>query len=765
MRWSRHLQRLAHPGLDEQLLPAFEAARQEPPTDWAEWARLRLVVRLAAEAATPQLAEPLLDLACNDDWDIVLRQDAARAALRLAPHTAGPRLAQLASRFADAAYAAEVDLYDDLRGLLLSILWPDRLSLADVLPLLRHRHRRQYLGLYYRFQRTFPAKLPEADVPTVLEWAKRQQDHTGGPPPTAHVAADDEHAAELVPEEEPIGALDTELLEAIIDRALTGPRAAGRLGDVAELLLPRVKRGDHQPVPAALDLEDQNGEEPPACQTLRRQLAYQLIARTAERGGLNQQSLAAIVYSWSDRGGLRYPRVSPLLEGGTLRWANRDRLLDPFDFPWLYQKVTEAADSDVAQLAEALAQVAAALFSTSDPVSRNLASSDHSHPVWPLVAHWFQPPAPTGAPARPARRRPPPTPGRDIPSPEEAQQQLNQLLDQAVAGETDSFWRLAWNLQIDPSTRSGVVRFDDDLLDFPGTPVLGGDASDRLASAALRYVTTGNDHADGWLGTSTLDKRGWAGYLALTLLERRGLLSDLPAAGWKSWAGALVWFPVSDGGSGERQRKARLLSHAVGHAADALCRSVRTYVRGELHRGERATEIKFLDPGLHPLLAETWEDLLGELAEAIVHEAATTDATAAALAAADSPHPPAEIRLGSSAEAQQHALELWKTMLAALHGVRRERGAAIARRQLRSTPSTDDRRRRLAARSAWALLLSDAHSYWPEIHNIAANDSVLGREIALACASDGHGVPTGFGDHQLAGKHSAVARRVVTGAG
>ena len=70
---------------------------------------------------------------------------------------------------------------------------------------------------------------------------------------------------------------------------------------------------------------------------------------------------------------------------------------------------------------------------------------------------------------------------------------------------------------------------------FPGTEALGPNPVQSLITAAVRFLSNADDHAAEWLGTSRYDKRAWAGYLALALLERQGRLFEMPETAWRSW--------------------------------------------------------------------------------------------------------------------------------------------------------------------------------------------------------------------------------------
>jgi hypothetical protein len=282
-------------------------------------------------------------------------------------------------------------------------------------------------------------------------------------------------------------------------------------------------------------------------------------------GAFNRADAWSIVRGWG-RGREAWRTGSPVIPDGLHR-ANRDSVLAATDFRWLYQAALRAENDGHQALASALGQVAALLFDPGDPESAELIYRHQDHPVWQYVSWSFEPVDLDSEQARLMREAHRHDRGAETtpwPEADEFAANLNDSLRDALAGETDAFWRLAWNLQADPSTGQGARRFDDALLDFPGIEALDGDPAGPLAEAAIRFVTDEHDHASEWLGTERYDKRGWAGYLALALLERLGRLHDVPDPAWASWVGALIWFPATYGDVSEQDRKKKLLARAAG---------------------------------------------------------------------------------------------------------------------------------------------------------------------------------------------------------
>src|SRR6266581_1256323 len=114
------------------------------------------------------------------------------------------------------------------------------------------------------------------------------------------------------------------------------------------------------------------------------------------------------------------------------------------------------------------------------------------------------------------------------------------------------------------------VRHDDDLTTWPGGAVLEDGWREPLLTAATHYLLSEHPHADEWLGTDRYDRRAWAGYLALALLARHGLLDTVAPATWARWAPAILWWWTVPSGTGDRKLKRDLLTRVASAAPDAL---------------------------------------------------------------------------------------------------------------------------------------------------------------------------------------------------
>jgi hypothetical protein len=761
--WRRARWQVAHPGLADQLAAVLAEVPGGEPQDWPTQARVRLAVRLAGEAAASDLAEPLLELAEHEGWSSYTRRLAARSAFETALELAVPRLrALLLDRLADETYAAANDPDDELRGALLELLWPDHLALEEALGQLRPRRDRWLFGLYARFLRTMPDRVGEADIPRLLAWAQARMEAAPAAPdapveratvgeeptpegrqPLGESAANDVDLSDM-----PIGQLDRDLLEGVIDRALAGESALGHINAVAPLLWARLRRFEPVALPAPLDVVDPPGVEPERARELRRALARALVALTLAAQDADLGDYRHLVTGWQGRRAI-WRRPSLTDEAG-LRPAQRHWLLDAGDFHWALQAAVEAQAAGTFEMAQALGAVASVIFDWSDAASFEAAYEQRNSPVSEQLRWIWEAVRLDSQRARNLRESF--LASRDLqpepwPEAERFTAQLREQLAAAVEGNTVAFWQLLWGLQFDPQTgQAPVPRLDDDISSFPGIAVLGEQAEDAVRDAAPRYLTTEDDHAASWLGTNRYDKRAWAGYLALAALDAAGRLDDVPGDVWASWVGALMWFPARPVGAGDADRKQRMLSLAARHAPGALAAAVARLVRGDLARGHSPLELELIDPGWAPELADAVFKLLGEVATALLRiptepdpadgqGAGPTAGAAEEPSGTESTSVPDVVTLAATEEARAAALDTWETLLRLLLAADTDRAIAVARDAL-GAAADGERQRRLAVFAARTLLQVDAPTFWPEAKAAIDRDPGFSRELALSWAGD-----------------------------
>lgn len=730
--WTRSPRRLSHDGLTEQLRAVFHEVDDEEPTEWDESARLRLAVRLARETSTGGLADELLRIVENPSWNPYLRQLAAFAAFETEESTAAPRLRSVLEPLSDVVYASEVDPDDELRGSLLSMLWPNYLSASALPQWLRPRRDTHLVGMYLSFENSFPADIEEGDLAFMLDWALEVSSDADS---IAMDASTDDPSGQQSERMARSSHLDDEVREALVDRALSGSTALELLPKVAALLLPVLRASESVPYPRPLDLVDDSGSEPESSRRLRRSLALELIKLAVSDDSRSRADAWTIINGWSKNSG------TWLGETDNDGLAGRFQLLSSDDFEWAYKEAADAQSDH--ELSEMLSELAFQLFDINDGSIVDLTYSDHTHPVWERLKHWFEAVNLDSEQAEQLRNMHSRSQPAVEPHPEagEFADRQRLSLSEALAGDTAAFWQLVWNLQFPPDTLRGFPRHDDDMLSFPGMAVFADDdAVDDLKESALRFLDAETDHRDEWLGTTRYDKRAWTGYLALALLARRGELGAVQDAVWVAWVGAIVWFSAVPVNAGDQELKGILLKNAASFAAEELGQAAAQYLRGELARGRLASEAQLIDPSWSESLTQVWSQLLDEMTDAL-----TTQVTVHELN--DDDPAPNLVQVPQTDEARGHALSIFEQMLEAL--VRAdEQAASIAVTNLADS-GVSGGHLAVAVRSALVLLRVDARRWWSDVHETTRRNLEFGRNLAMAVAGSYRHQPFEFDDAQL----------------
>jgi hypothetical protein len=153
------LGKLAHPQLAEQLRSGIAGDGVGPAR--------RLAIELAGAAAVAELYDLLVERVLDDGEEMRIRVDAGWALWRTAPAELRARLKPLALG------ALQADLDDDLKGVALLCVWPESLTVEELIGALTAPKRDNYLGAYGLFlaQELIP-RLTDADLVRMLDWAR-----------------------------------------------------------------------------------------------------------------------------------------------------------------------------------------------------------------------------------------------------------------------------------------------------------------------------------------------------------------------------------------------------------------------------------------------------------------------------------------------------------------------------------------------------------------------------------------------------------------
>ena len=175
-RWNENvrLSRLAHPGLEQQLRAVLE--------DRGENRFVREVALDLAEACDVRVLAPLCAELLLDPTELPSIRHSAGVLLR--DWVVGDEIKTHAKE--RLAEALKNDDDDDVRGCLLSLLWPSHLTTEELIPLLTVPQRANYFGSYARFLREdLVGRMSVEMLPKFLQWIVEIEpvsDHSDGDP-------------------------------------------------------------------------------------------------------------------------------------------------------------------------------------------------------------------------------------------------------------------------------------------------------------------------------------------------------------------------------------------------------------------------------------------------------------------------------------------------------------------------------------------------------------------------------------------------------
>jgi hypothetical protein len=582
VRWHQTRWALGHPGLARQLVPALTL---DPADfgDWPTWARARVALQLAEQCPSPGLASLLLKVAADFRWPADNRAQAARAAFACDPALAAPALKEV---LATLGPRKDADPGLSLRGALLTLLWPRFLDTKTMLDALSETPSDDRYGAYEHFVASMPATCPEEDVHRIVTWLVQG---------TANDLA--------VPGGRRRRFTEDKLVSGTVDRALSIPSAESLLPDVAQILTTRILGHEKVEFPRALNQVTPNGLEPPLVRDLRRKLADALLACGIKVGQTMRYFTWLVVREWEAR-----PSWSVEHEG---LYGDRFTLLDAGDFAWALHRAADCAEKPA--LVVAYAHLAEVLFDQRSQEHFELAYQNQENPAWPCLKWFYDPVEIHGDLAKAWRWNHRATSGAAWPESAKFIAQQRARLQRAREHDTDSFWVLLWNLQFDPYSGTGQQRLDDNLTDWPGCSVFDAEELAALLGCALTFLRRENDHAEEWLGLERRDKRAWAGFLSLTLLDRAGRLDDLEPNHWSAWTAA-----IADPWHIPYATWAPLLRKAAVHDPCGLTRAVGATAKAQLAQGVQPLVLERIEANWSSGVTELLEDFLALVSAALL---------------------------------------------------------------------------------------------------------------------------------------------------
>lgn len=518
---------LSHPGLAAQLSAEFAITLQTGSgVDYldATARRTEAAIEIARAGNTVEVVGQLISMVQARHVNIHLRGNAAYALRDIDLDAARACMREVLH---DVSKDPETDSWDELRGIALAILWPDTLTITELVAVLKAPQRRDYIGAYRAFLYRMADNLTDEQMRNLVLWLATA--------PSTREWVDEEDEVPGAPLMD-TGRTSSRVLARLVESALNHPALGSYLDEAASLLIRLHPSGVSVPLPRrfAVDADDESRD-------LRRAFVTAILRAGSVHGA------AGAVFYWD-------VASPPNPEG------SRSALVDEDDIDWL-ASLLDGEDQSAA------ATLLASIFNVENSRHVDILHSHRHNPALAAFAdQQFNAVALDSEAANDlrqyhARSQPWVWPERD-----EQQATVQKLWQRCAAGDVGAFGELAALLLIDPSTGDTELEFGpaDRWPSFSLLPCTLAEFGD----AGLAWLTV-TDPSGSWELTSDhFSRTALIGVGVLQLLasiDDGDLLASIPATVWQQWLPALA--RLSPGHDYAALRLRQQLVHAAGKTA------------------------------------------------------------------------------------------------------------------------------------------------------------------------------------------------------
>ena len=471
-------QKLAHPGLAEQLRPYI--------CDGAKNDVVRQVAINIAEACELQtLQGNLVDIALDPAQPVPIREAAAYAVVHIGDDTTKAKLKPLAIG------EAENDYRDQLKGYGLQAVWPDHITAKELFTVLTPPKVENFYGAYETFLSSkLVQHLEPTDLLTALKWVEGQ--------PTRDKLT---HHFE-------------QLMDDIMLKAWEHLESPDVPEAFAKAVLSRFKHYDeivggfNEPQFRSMLGDDEKRRRAvdaivpvlPDRGTCLVQLVHSKTPLVIEKDiswmieRIRCEGREDVQRTWAKLIGLVFDPHDPDQVDTIFTTSQKSPILEK-QFAWLLKPV---------ELNSPRAQEMKAHHSK----MQEWMGRDNDRPV-------LDPP--------PAKR-------------------IAFLLGECESGNLSAWWRLNREMTLEPDSTFYGDGLESDLTVLPGWKAADAATKARIMETAKRYVLEQDPKTQEWLGTNTMPPLAFSGYRALLLLLRESpdFIPTIPTDVWKKWTPTIL---------------------------------------------------------------------------------------------------------------------------------------------------------------------------------------------------------------------------------
>jgi len=448
-----------------------------------------VAIDIAEACEVRVLQEHLADVALAPGQSYWVRVNAACAVCRVGDEETKARLKPLALG------KAGDDPEDELKGYGLQAVWPNHITVTELLSILTQRKKKFFGGRYQDFvAKDIGRHLQLADLPVALKWIEKQ------------------------PPRRKLNYPFDELSNSIILKAWEYLEAPEILNAFAKIAFFRLKEYD--------EIIDSN-----------HQPSFEQLLRNDDKK--RRQLIDAIV------------SILPESEKEPL-WLDSSSppVILHQDFLWMLERLQTSQSERTQQI---WANLIWLRFKWYDPEQVNpvLTASQNSPILKANFASLIEPielgsPRAEAAKAYYLKEQKPQSRTNNQPLLEPPpREQIFVLLDKFESGDSESWWHLCHEMVLKPDGIRKRSLCESDLTVLPGWIEAEATTKARIIEAAKAYIYQGDPETQEWLGTNTVYYPALAGYKALRLVlqEEPGFISTISVDAWKKWTPIILAYP------------------------------------------------------------------------------------------------------------------------------------------------------------------------------------------------------------------------------
>ncbi|HLL60762.1 MAG TPA: hypothetical protein VK338_03520, partial [Candidatus Nitrosocosmicus sp.] len=544
-RWetfnNNNYKKLCHPKITEQLLPYIQDTSKGIVVR-------RSAIDIASACKITSLDSTLPHIVLDKKDNLTIRSRAAHAIAKSGSDESKKSLrALLGSNFND-------DPEDELKGAVLEVLWPDHISIEELFTYITPPKKHNFFGAYHGFtDRHFVKDIRPQDVLVGLDWVEKN----------AIKAKDLEYTLR-------------KLADGLLLKAWQSIDMPGVLEKFAKVIYARLK--GHFEVISDYAVDDEIAT------------SFQKSMESADnnRQRLIRELINLLSVDASEKSGRK---------GYILLPHGHIQLIYPKDLPWLIEwSNTEKNDVIKEILAEIIYRIADMTKVTHielvreareknsflktdthfwfEPVNLDSESATEQRKRWNMEQKWMK--------------------KRNKNENEELFQRIplkdiEQLLEKAEAGDTDSWWRIHNALCLYQSDWD-----EEDIQKLPGWKVLDTKIQERIIRCGKEFILKEDSKPEKWLGIEKIYFPALAGYRGLSILyeQEREFVEGLSKEVWKKWAPIVIGMPVI---SNHPDKNSKLVTLAYKNAPNEIINTLDRLIDDEEKRYQSVHIIGLLD--------------------------------------------------------------------------------------------------------------------------------------------------------------------------